>query len=333
VTKPRNKRLSLLVGLLAVAASVAACSTGSSGNTGPTTTPTTGGAAATTPSTGGAATSAPATPTTPAASPVHIRAYPGDGATVGVGMPVIATFNKKITDGAAFAKAATVTVNGQPANGAWYFEYTDPASGHVMEAHYRPETYWPGHARIHVSFDTKGVSAGKGLAFDDSLTLDYATGPANILTVDDRTHTLTVVSDKKEWGRFKVSLGARDTPTKRGSKVIMEKGADICMSGNPPNGPSYHECHVKWTQRLTYDGEYLHAAPWNTVNIANGVDSSNGCTNLDTNDAKKLYDFLRIGDVVQYPNANGPLMQLGDGYGDWNVPWGQWQTGGAIPTS
>ena len=44
-------------------------------------------------------------------------------------------------------------------------------------------------------------------------------------------------------------------------------------------------------------------------------------------------EFLEIGDVVQYPNASGPLMGLGDGYGDWNVPWPQWQTGGLYPIS
>jgi hypothetical protein len=37
--------------------------------------------------------------------------------------------------------------------------------------------------------------------------------------------------------------------------------------------------------------------------------------------------------VVKYPNANGQLMALGDGYGDWNVPWPQWQTGGLYPVS
>ena len=39
-------------------------------------------------------------------------------------------------------------------------------------------------------------------------------------------------------------------------KVVMEKGDNICMSG-----PGYHECNIKYTQRLTYSGEYLHAAP------------------------------------------------------------------------
>ena len=41
---------------------------------------------------------------------------------------------------------------------------------------------------------------------------------------------------------------------------------------------------------------------------------------------------LRVGDVVDYPNAKGPAMTLGEGYGDWNVPWSQWLTGGAVPT-
>jgi lipoprotein-anchoring transpeptidase ErfK/SrfK len=108
----------------------------------------------------------------------------------------------------------------------------------------------------------------------------------------------------------------------------MEKGLDISM-----RGPGYYDPHVKFTQRLTYGGEYLHAAPWNTYNINHGIDSSNGCTNLHPNDAKTLYDFLRIGDVVEYPNANGPQMTMGAGYGDWNVNWAEWQSGGALATS
>ena len=62
-------------------------------------------------------------------------------------------------------------------------------------------------------------------------------------------------------------------------------------------------------------------------------DSSNGCTNLRPQDARKLYGFLGIGDVVTFPNADGPPMTLGAGYGDWNVPWATWLTGGLVPTS
>ena len=289
------------------------------------------GVPATSTSTGAASSGAAVQPapkstvSSPTAAPVHVKLKFSDGSQFGVGIPIIAYLSKKITDGSAFAKATEVTVNGQPAAGAWFFE-TSAAPGYPLEAHYRLQNYWPAHSKISMNLPVNGLSAGKGLAFDDSLTLDFTTGPANIATVDDSTHTLSLVSDGKPVGTYAVSLGANKTPTARGIKVIMEKGASICMSG-----PGYHECGVKWTQRLTYGGEYLHAAPWNLANLGK-FDSSNGCTNLSDGDAKTLYDRLEIGDVVKYPNANGPSMSLGAGYGDWNVPWPQWLTGGAVPT-
>jgi lipoprotein-anchoring transpeptidase ErfK/SrfK len=263
-----------------------------------------------------------------AATPVHIKLLNSDGSTYGVGMPVIAFFSKKITSAKALQDATTATVDGKPLTGAWYFEYSSYYKGYPIEAHWRPQTYWQAHSKIHLAIPAKGLSAGKGLAYDDSLTLDFSTGARNISVVNDATHKMTVTSDGKTYGTFPVSLGASKTPTAHGTKVIMEKGRSICMSG-----PGYHECGVKYTQRLTYGGEYLHSAPWNVSNIKNGVDSSNGCTNLLPQDAAKLYHFLNVGDVVLYPNANGPAMQLGTGYGDWNINWGAWQSGGLVSTT
>jgi lipoprotein-anchoring transpeptidase ErfK/SrfK len=265
-------------------------------------------------------------PPSPLVRAVHVKLKWSDGSTFGVGVPVIAYLSRTITDARPFAAATTVTVNGQQVSGAWYFERSTAVPGYPLEAHYRLQSYWPAHAKIAVKMPVKGMSAGPGLAYDDNLTLAFATGAANIAMVDDMSHTLTLTSDGVRVGSYPVSLGAKNTPTARGTKVIMEKGLSICMSG-----PGYSECGVKYTQRLTYGGEYLHAAPWNLANLGN-ADSSNGCTNLSPADAAALYKTLEIGDVVQYPNANGPKMTLGAGYGDWNVPWSQWITGGAVPT-
>jgi lipoprotein-anchoring transpeptidase ErfK/SrfK len=274
--------------------------------------------------------STPPTSTTPEkpTNPVHIKTLNADGVQYGVGMPVIAFFSKKIKSAAALQDATKVTVDGQPLPGAWYFEYSSYYKGYPIEGHWRPQDYWPAHSQVHVAIPAKGVSAGGNLAYDDSLTLDFNIGAKNVAVVNDATHRITVTSDGKKKFEFPVSLGATDTPTRRGIKVIMEKGVSICMSG-----PGYHECGVKYTQRLTYDGEYLHAAPWNTYNIDHGVDSSNGCTNMHDEDAKTLYQFLEVGDVVDYPNASGPAMQLGTGYGDWNIDWNTWLTGGLVSTS
>ena len=148
--------------------------------------------------------------------------------------------------------------------------------------------------------------------------------------MDAYTHKLSVTDDGRPWGTFPVSLGAEATRTRRGIKVIMEKYPTTCMHDT---NNTYYECGIKLDQRLTYDGEYLHSAPWNIYNIEHGIDSSNGCTNLLPADAQKLYNFLDVGDPVQYPNANGSLMQIGDGYGDWNVSWPQWLLGGLYRTS
>jgi lipoprotein-anchoring transpeptidase ErfK/SrfK len=281
--------------------------------------------------------SAPATPATSAtptpkptptvaAKKVHVSLLESDGGQYGVGMPIIAWFNRAPTDATAFAAATTVTVNGKKIDGGWFFEHTAHA-GSALEAHYRPKSYWPGHASIQLDLPVKGLSAGKGLVFDNSLTLAMSTGRANILTVNAQTLQLSVRSDGRAYGTFPVSLGAPNTPTARGTKVIMEKGADISM-----RGPGYYDPHVQWTQRLTYGGEYLHSAPWNIANLGSRS-TSNGCTNLSPTAAKQLYSYLEIGDVVQYPNASGPQMQLGQGYGDWNVSWPQWLTGGALRTA
>jgi lipoprotein-anchoring transpeptidase ErfK/SrfK len=305
------------------AVALSACSSG--GKTTTRTVVVTNSNGHTTTVTNGAPTTASSRPSKPLA-PVHVALKFSDGSTFGVGIPIIAFFSKKISDARAFSAATKVTVNGALVKGAWYFEPSSAHKKYPIEAHYRTQTYWPAHAEVHMDLPVKGLSAGSLMAFDDNLTSDFSTGPANISTVDDSTHTMTVVSDGKPFGSFPVSLGAPDTPTRSGTKVIMEKGASICMSG-----PGYHECGVKYTQRLTYDGEYLHSAPWNLGNIGR-ADSSNGCTNLRPADAQKLYGLLKVGDVVVYPNANGGKMQLGQGYGDWNLPWSKWQTGGLVRT-
>ncbi|MGI8679730.1 MAG: L,D-transpeptidase [Jatrophihabitans sp.] len=327
MSKPTFSRFSRSAVLLtaSLALLVSACSSGGSGANPDKTVTKTAGASG---SSGGSGSgSSSAKPTAPPAQRVHIQTLNSDGATYGVGMPVIAFFSRKFTTAAALQKATVATVNGAPVKGAWYFEYSSGGKGPI-EGHFRPQAYWPAHSKVHIGIPAKGVVAGKNEVFDNSLTLDFSIGARHISTVDNSTHKMTVTSDGKTYGTFPVSLGASDTPTKSGIKVIMEKGRDISM-----RGPGYYDAHVKFTQRLTYGGEYLHSAPWNVSNIDNGVNSSNSCTNLRPSDAEQLYSYLHVGDVVTYPNANGSGMTLGEGYGDWNIQWSEWQNGGAVTTS
>ena len=270
---------------------------------------------------------APSASASPASEkPVHVRLLEGDGSTWGVGMPIIAYLSAKITDAKAFASATAVTVNGAPAQGAWYFQKSAIYSGYPLEAHYRTESYWPGHAKIHLDLAAKGASAGPGLVFDNSLTLDMSTGAANISRIDGGTKHMIVTSDGKQVFNFPVSLGKASTPTFSGVKVVMEKDKVQRMTG-----PGY-DLKVPWSVRITNSGEFVHAASWNGGNIGQRS-TSHGCTNLTVADAKRFFSFAQVGDVTVFTKTGGPTMPSWDGYGDWNLSWSTWQAGGVLKTS
>jgi lipoprotein-anchoring transpeptidase ErfK/SrfK len=274
-------------------------------------------------------------------SPVHVSLLEGDGGTYGVGMPIVAYFSQNITDAAAFVKAATVTVNGAPANGAWYFEANgDPTK--PLAAHYRTQNYWTADSSVKLNLPVQGLSAGKGLTFDDSLTLSMSIGDAHVSTVDCAAERMTVTSNGAPAfpAPFPTSCGASKTPTASGTKVVMQLGEDTPGTSTlRPNGAvrmvggggalGNYDLLVSWSVRITAGGEYVHAAPWNGNNIG-ARSTSDGCTNLSTANAQLFYAFSHIGDVVTYTNTGGPAMKIDDGFGDWNVAWSTWQAGGAL---
>ncbi len=252
--------------------------------------------------------------------PVHANLLESDGQTYGIGMPLVMRFTRAVTDATAFEHAVQVTIDGHPASGAWFWERSG-ANGFAVEAHYRPRTFWPAHSHIQLDAPINGLSAGKGLVYDDSLTLSIDIGAAHISTVDASNSDphMTVTSDGHVVRPLPVSLGKAATPTYRGTKVVMEFDRVEQMG----------TASVPWSVRLTNSGEFVHAAPWNgQIGQAN---LSHGCTNLSTADAQWFYQFSQLGDVVQYPNAPGPTMTSWDGLGDWNVPWSTWQAGGLLP--
>jgi lipoprotein-anchoring transpeptidase ErfK/SrfK len=291
-------------------------------------------------STSSSAASTPAKPAKPAKT-VHVTSLEGDGSVYGVGMPIILYFSPAPTDSTHNTKAVTVTVNGQPAQGAWYWSQPlgSEKKKNVIEAHYRMKGYWPAHATIQVKLPIEGLSAGKGLAYSGKLnSLTFRTGDKHITTVDGRAKRMTVLSNGKVVKRFAVSLGKAKTPTYNGTKVVMQKGEDVPgtnkrrakgavrMIGG--TGGSHYDEIVDWSVRVTNSGEYIHAAPW--YSHIGQLSTSNGCNNMSTADAKWYYNWARVGDIVIYSNTDGGKMPSWDGYGGWNLNWNVWKQGGLL---
>jgi len=259
---------------------------------------------------------------------VHIQLAIAGNHSYGVGMPVVAYFSRQFTSAKSLSAATSVTVNGAPKHGAWYFERSTKP-GYPVEGHLRLHDLWPANSTVRIEVAAQRKSAGDGVAFGNDIALTFRTGPKVVAVVEDRKHEMVVTRDGKPDGVYRVALGAASTPTTSGIKVIMKKSPSVCMRDV---AGTYRECGINDAQQLTYSGEYLHAAPWNVVNIKLGHDTSNGCTNLLPTDAATLYKTLTVGDVVEYPDAPGPPMQMSAGYGDWNVPWRIWRQGGLIPS-
>jgi len=269
---------------------------------------------------------------------VHVSAMQSDGHTYGVGMPIVLFFSPPPTNSTEFTKAVKITVDGRPADGAWYWEQPthDEVVSNTIEAHYRLPDYWPAHSHIHASFPIKGLSAGNGLAYSGALTsLNFSIGAKHVSNVDGRAEKMHVYSDNKLVRTIRVSLGEADHPTYNGVKVVMQKGEEVPGTNKlrPQgtvlmSGQGYTDFPVAWSVRVTLSGEYVHSAPWN--GLIGQSSTSHGCTNLFPDPAKWFYHFAHVGDVVTYTNTGGQPMPALDGLGDWNIGWPQWQQGGLL---
>lgn len=331
----------LLCAFVALGLVLSACSTGSDGKGGDSTSAS-GSGSPTVTSSGAPTSSGSTSPTAPSttAAPnkkVHLSSLENDGTTWGVGMPIIIFAKPAPTDSTEFTKNVTVTVNGQPANGYWYWEKSGVQPG-ALEGHYRPEHYWPANAAIEAKFNLAGKSAGKGLEFDGKLTsISIKTGDLHRSVVNAEAKRMDVYDGANKVKTIPVSLGAATTPTYNGVKVVMQKGEADPKTGAPRKdgavrmvgtGAHHYDEIVDWSVRVTNSGEYVHAAPWNSkIGL---LSTSNGCTNLFTADAKWFYGFSQLGDIVEYVGTNGTKMPSWDGYGDWNVPWSTWKQGGEL---
>jgi lipoprotein-anchoring transpeptidase ErfK/SrfK len=252
--------------------------------------------------------------------------YPLAGQTVGIGMPVIVKFDVPVTDHAAIQRHLSVVT--QPAQpGSWHWISNN-------EVHWRPKTYWKPGTEVTVNTDINSVPAGHGIFGQLNRTVHFRVGASHIYKVNIRTDQLRVFDNGHLVRTIPVTTGQQpEFTTRSGIKVIVEKLRRTRMNsetiGIDPNSANGYDLNdVEFAMRLTYSGEFLHAAPWSVY--AQGHENvSHGCTGMSTANASWLYYHSRVGDVVQYIGTS-KKMTLTNGYGDWNIPYGQYKSGSAL---
>lgn len=250
---------------------------------------------------------------------------PLNGETVGVGMPVIVTFDVPVTDHAAFEKKMSVKT--QPAQvGSWYW-VSD------KEVHYRPKTYWKPHSTVTVNLNINSVPAGGGVYGQKNRSITFHTGDSHIYRVNAKTDQMQVLVNGRTVRTIPVTTGKPGFTTRSGVKIIIEKYARKDMNSETigigkQNQEYYDMKGVKWAMRMTFSGEFIHGAPWSVAD--QGHDNvSHGCTGVSDENAHWLYNMTRRGDVVETVGTDRQ-MEFGNGWGDWNLPFDQYKSHSAL---
>ncbi|MER7581040.1 Ig-like domain-containing protein [Kitasatospora sp. NPDC097691] len=247
----------------------------------------------------------------------------------GVGQPLTVQLSEAVKDPQARQEVEqSLTVTSQPAvTGAWY--WVDDKN-----LHFRPEDYWPAGTTVALAFDATGSRIADGLYGGDRSALKLRIGERVESVVDAAAHELTIKRDGEVLRTIPVTTGKPGFDTRNGIKVVLGQERSVRMSGETigiaAGSSESYDLDVKWATRVTWSGEYVHAAPWSVG--SQGVENvSHGCTGMSTDNAKWFYENTRVGDLVTVVNSRGAAMEpFGNGFGDWNVTWTDWVKHSAV---
>ncbi len=243
--------------------------------------------------------------------------------TVGVGRPLVVTFNRSVRRKAAVEAALQVATSRDvgPASWSWTSSRT---------VQFRPKRFWPARTRVSVTADLRKVHAGPGLWGMKDTDAGFRIGRKLVMRVSDAKHRMVLRKDGVKIRTFGVSMGKAGFTTRSGIKVIMDTHESYRMNSTTVGitGSEAYDLDVPYAMRITSSGEFLHGAPWNYyVGTAN---RSHGCTNLTLSDARWVFKRVREGDpIVTKGTGRGTESWNGLG-GVWNVPWDKWVKGSAL---
>ncbi|MEO3816465.1 Ig-like domain-containing protein [Plantactinospora sp. B24E8] len=251
--------------------------------------------------------------------------YLFDDKTYGVAMPVVVEFSPGI------AKKDRATVQRRlfvesdpPQPGAWHWVENG------TQAYYRAPEYWKPGTTLKVRIGLEGIPLSNGRYGNVDRKATAKIGSRFEMKVDNATKKMTVYDDGKAVRTIPVSLGKKSTPSSSGTMVIMEKKEQTVFdTRDDPNPANRYVTDIDFAQRLTWGGEYIHAAPW-SVGDQGRRNVSHGCINMSTPNARWLFERTKTGDPVTITGTEVKLTN-GNGWTAWNLPWKEFVKGSALP--
>ncbi len=250
---------------------------------------------------------------------------PLQGETVGVGMPVIVTFDIPVTNRAAFEKRMKVSATPKTV-GTWHWM-------NDQEVHWRPRTYWKPGTDVTVDLKLNSVDAGHGIYGQMDRHVDFTIGNSVVMKANLQTDQMAVMVNGSLARTIPITGGKSGFETRSGTKLIVEKFAekrmDAATVGISQGDPEYYDIpDVQYAQRVTFTGEFLHAAPW-SVSAQGSYNVSHGCVGMSTDNAQWLFNLTHRGDPVEVTGTQRGLED-GNGWTDWNQSFAEYRQGSAL---
>lgn len=252
-----------------------------------------------------------------------------DAGTYGVGQPVTAELSRAVKRPAERKVVeGSLEVRSSPeVTGSWH--WVDD-----KKLHYRPKEYWPANTRIAVESKITGLKVRDGLYGGATKTLKLKTGDRVEAEADASSLVMTVKKNGEVLRSIPITTGKAGFRTRNGTKVVLGRESFVRMQstsiGIGEGSSEFYDMPVYWATRLTWSGEYVHGAPWSSGSHG-AANVSHGCTGMSSDNARWFFNTIRSGDLVTHTNTDGDAMDhFGNGFGDWNLDWEEWQKGSAF---
>jgi lipoprotein-anchoring transpeptidase ErfK/SrfK len=258
---------------------------------------------------------------------------PDTGSKVGVGMPITIAFNRPVGDRKAVEKS--FQVRSRYANlGAWYWANDSTAI-------FRTKKYWKANQKVTFTAHLAGVKSAKDTYGVADVVRRFQIGDAHLITVNTKTHRLTVKRNGElvknvgiSAGRGGFVRGGVDVyKTTSGihltmSKTRVERMTSEWMGVTDKKDPRFYDEKIPYAVRISNSGEYIHSMA-STVWAQGRRNVSHGCVNSPPAFAKWFFGWSYIGDVVVVTGSGRGLDPF-NGWSYWELPWKSWVKGSAF---
>ncbi len=261
---------------------------------------------------------------------------PSSNEKVGVGMPIIVTFNRAVANKKAVERVLDVKST-KPATGAWHWQ-----NDTTVIFRTKNDEYWKPNQKVMFRARLAGVKTGKGTYGVADFKRGFRIGDAHMTIISTKTKKAVAKENGKTVRTWPISAG-------RGGRVV--NGVDVYLTAggvhltmgkeNPAimtsewmgvdpddkeNG-GYKEV-IPWAVRISASGEYVHEMA-STVWAQGRQNVSHGCINSPPKDARWFYNWSYRGDPVDVIHSKRRLEPF-NGWSYYEMPWNRWVKGSAL---